>query len=863
MLLSHTRTLSALLIAASALTLISCGDGGSGSNAPQLYSLGGSVSGLSGSGLQLENAGTSLPVTADGVFTFPAQVAAGSSYSVAIAAQPVNPAQTCTVSNASGTVSANVTSISVKCITNSYSLGGSVTGLAGMGLVLQNQSGSNISISANGPFSFAAPVASGSSYSIAIASQPSQPIQTCTVSNGSGVIGSADITNIAIACASVITPDNAGSITALGNTASETLMQFASFMGERLTYLNKHIAASVTETCSDPYHQFTGGSATYAFTDNDGSSSLTPGDVVTITLTGCLSASMADHVNGTVTLTLIAPSSPAPQGGLAFAAAAALDAVQLTGLTVSGSLTAEYVAADTAYTVRSSVGSTPITLSYQQNGGFFPADTVLVSNAALSKVVDYTQPRYSVQIAADFQTQNLHGQFSMATPTALSGRLGVYPDTGMEVFRGGPSILNYAAQNASYNEDVIASLDQSGSGNFSDVNGLFWEQGINGFLWWEPRGYSIVSPNQRPSYSTAQLGMWQMALMFTEPQEADPINQILSTGMDVKTPIKMFFNGPVDPATTAAFVFNIATYPIAGQVNVPAMVAVNGPVLTLTTQSQLQHGEPYTLTSVNRVATSWPTGGAGAYVSLALTTLNNLQANAAPSPGVASPGQTVQLLSTGSFSTNSAITGYSWTQTGGTPVVLTGADSATASFVVPASSQSGDALHFSLTVRDAGGETDSVPITGFVMRDLTQPFLYYRAQQVPTAGQVVEGAMLEGAANGTVSTVFDTTYNIFRFMFSGPSNSSSNELQFQPGSGSIVPGTYTSNNTPGGNPFWIQTLEACNFGSTAWQLTIQEAVAAPDGTAAKFSADFTITCPSGGQPPYSGSVRVNSSVPLP
>lgn len=292
-------------------------------------------------------------------------------------------------------------------------------------------------------------------------------------------------------------------------------------------------------------------------------------------------------------------------------------------------------------------------------------------------------------------------------------------------------------------------------------------------------------------------------------------------------------------------------------------VAVNGPVLTLTAQSQLQHGEPYTLTSVNRVATTWPTGGAGAYVSLALTTLNDLQANAAPSPGVASPGQTVQLLSTGSFSTNSAITGYSWTQTGGTPVVLTGANSATAGFVVPASSQSGDALHFSLTVRDANGETDSVPVTAFVMRDLTQPFLYYRAQQVPTAGQVLEGAMLEGAANGTVSTVFDTTYNIFSFNFSGPSNSSFNELQFQPGSGSIVPGTYTSSNTPGGNPFWIQTLEACNFGSTAWQLTIQEAVAAPDGTAAKFSADFTITCPSGGQPPYSGSVRVNSSVPLP
>jgi hypothetical protein len=223
----------------------------------------------------------------------------------------------------------------------------------------------------------------------------------------------------------------------------------------------------------------------------------------------------------------------------------------------------------------------------------------------------------------------------------------------------------------------------------------------------------------------------------------------------------------------------------------------------------------------------------------------------------------VQLLSAGSFSTSSTITAYSWTQTSGTPVVLSGANTATASFVVPATSQSGDALHFSLTISDANGETDTVPVTAFVMTDLTQPFLYYRAQQVPSVGQEPEGATLESSANGTVTTVFDTTYNIFRFEFSGPSGSGFDELQFQPGVGSIVPGTYTSSNTPGGNPFSVFNINQCNVGPTTWQLTIYEAVAAPDGTAAKFSADFTLTCPTGGEPPYSGSVRVNSSVPLP
>jgi len=51
---------------------------------------------------------------------------------------------------------------------------------------------------------------------------------------------------------------------------------------------------------------------------------------------------------------------------------------------------------------------------------------------------------------------------------------------------------------------------------------------------------------------------------------------------------------------------------------------------------------------------------------------------------VAASGKSVQLLSTGSFSTNSAIAAYSWTQTGGTAVALSDVNAATASFLVPA-----------------------------------------------------------------------------------------------------------------------------------------------------------------------------------
>jgi hypothetical protein len=566
---------------------------------------------------------------------------------------------------------------------------------------------------------------------------------------------------------------------------------------------------------------------------------------------------MASYVSGKVSLMLVAPANP-PEAALVFAAAATLTGFQVSGLTLDGSLNAQYSAADMLYSIQATVSSSPLTFSYQ-DGGWFPTDTVLVSNASVSKVIDYTVPRYSVQIAANYQSQVLQGQFSIGTPTALSGHLGVYPDVGMEQFTAGPSVLRYAAQNVTNNESVVASLDQTGSGSFTDYPGLFWEQGINGFAWWEPRGYSVVQLNGRPSYSTAQLAQWGgMQLMFTEPRTADPINGILSTAWDVNTPVKLFFSAPVDPSTDA-LTFNTASYLIAGQASIPAVVTANGPVLTLTPQSQLQHGELYQLQSTGRIASTSPNSGAGAYISLEVTTLNNLQAGAAPSPGVAAPGQTVQLTSTGSFSSNSTVAGYAWAQTSGTPVTLSGSNSSTASFVVPASAPAGSSLQFMLTVTDANGETDSVPVTVFVLTNRQLPFVYFHARQVAAVGQEAEDATLESPLSGSVSTEFDTTYNIFQFNFSG--SSPFDQMQIGPSSMPIVPGSYSSSSVA--NPNWFNESHLFCGTDYTWTLVIHEAAAASDGTAQIFSADFTYQCLNGSAPPYSGSVRVNSAWPLP
>jgi len=80
-----------------------------------------------------------------------------------------------------------------------YTIGGTVTGLQGSGLVLQNGN-AHLSVSSNGAFKFPDTLIGGTSYSVSVQTQPSNPTQSCTVTNGGGTVGATNITNISVAC---------------------------------------------------------------------------------------------------------------------------------------------------------------------------------------------------------------------------------------------------------------------------------------------------------------------------------------------------------------------------------------------------------------------------------------------------------------------------------------------------------------------------------------------------------------------------------------------------------------------------------------------------------------------------------------
>jgi 6-phosphogluconolactonase (cycloisomerase 2 family) len=180
--------------------LVACGSGGGGSSAVTSFSIGGTASGLP-TGAQLilaDNGGDQLTVTSNGGFTFNSPVVANGTYSVTVIAPPTG--QICTVSNGSGTnVTANVTSVIVSCAAATFTIGGTVSGLAsGTQVTLENNGGNALTVTANGTFTFRNPIAYDGGYAVTVDIQPIG--QFCAVSNGTGANVIANFAGVGVGC---------------------------------------------------------------------------------------------------------------------------------------------------------------------------------------------------------------------------------------------------------------------------------------------------------------------------------------------------------------------------------------------------------------------------------------------------------------------------------------------------------------------------------------------------------------------------------------------------------------------------------------------------------------------------------------
>lgn len=147
--------------------------------------------------------------TASFPYTFSTGLAAGTSYNVVVASQPMGPAQNCSITTPgtqTGTVSAIVSNINITCSPATFNVGGTINGLlSGEAVTLSITYGAttvNTGFTApiaGSPYSFSFPgIPDGSAYTVSAITPP--PGKTCSVTNGGGTVAGGSINNIYVSC---------------------------------------------------------------------------------------------------------------------------------------------------------------------------------------------------------------------------------------------------------------------------------------------------------------------------------------------------------------------------------------------------------------------------------------------------------------------------------------------------------------------------------------------------------------------------------------------------------------------------------------------------------------------------------------
>lgn len=177
-----------------ALTLAACGG-------KEQFTIQGNIVNLKNAGLTLTSNGQTVSPAANATtFAFPNAIDYGTEYDVKIATDPRH--QFCefrTRSNGTAGQTASI-NIVIMCFQDSYTLGGTVSGLTADGLVLANgTSGGTVAIAKGSTaYMFPAAVEDGATYGVTVLTQPTG--QVCTVSNSVGTMGEAKVDNVHVSC---------------------------------------------------------------------------------------------------------------------------------------------------------------------------------------------------------------------------------------------------------------------------------------------------------------------------------------------------------------------------------------------------------------------------------------------------------------------------------------------------------------------------------------------------------------------------------------------------------------------------------------------------------------------------------------
>ena len=98
--------------------------------------------------------------------------------------------------------------IGIYTLTTRYQISGTLTGLSGNEVVLQNNTGDDLRLNSDGNFTFSSPLDDGENYAVTVLTQPTNPNQNCTVTggangDGTGIVSSDDVSDIVVTCTTI------------------------------------------------------------------------------------------------------------------------------------------------------------------------------------------------------------------------------------------------------------------------------------------------------------------------------------------------------------------------------------------------------------------------------------------------------------------------------------------------------------------------------------------------------------------------------------------------------------------------------------------------------------------------------------
>ena len=170
------------------------------------YTVSGTVSGLTGAALVLRMGTISLVVNSGATtFKFASGLKNATAYNVLAAIQP--PGFSCAVGGGIGVINnANVGNVTVTCV-RTYTVSGTISGLTSSGLTLRltytpvgasSIPVTKVVLAGATSFAFSNGIKTGSAYQVDVIGQPTG--QTCLITNGTGTMDAANVTNVAVIC---------------------------------------------------------------------------------------------------------------------------------------------------------------------------------------------------------------------------------------------------------------------------------------------------------------------------------------------------------------------------------------------------------------------------------------------------------------------------------------------------------------------------------------------------------------------------------------------------------------------------------------------------------------------------------------